>query len=264
MDTLSLIYYSATGTTKKIVEEIADKTGIKSTFKYDITKSNKKVGFEAEGDCLAIIGLPVYGGRLPVQAVDELKRLRVKQIPAVIVVVYGNRAYDDALLELKEIAGNCGFQVLAAAAFIGEHSFASRDCSIANGRPDQKDLLKCNDFATLIQAKLKNRNAINTISESQIPGEYPYKERKALAANVYPDTNFNQCNHCGICVDVCPSGAITMNPNIETNGELCTWCCSCVKNCPNEARIFDHPTIQTIRKKLFDHCADRKEPEFYL
>ncbi len=56
---------------------------------------------------------------------------------AIAVVVYGNRNYDDALIELKDILESDGFKVVAGAAFIGEHSFSK---TLAKNRPDEKDM----------------------------------------------------------------------------------------------------------------------------
>lgn len=264
MDTLNLIYYSPTGTTQKVVKEIGRNLGIKKTSEYNISKTQTTFEPEISNSSLTIIGLPVYGGRLPIYAIDILKKFHSNHSPAVIVVVYGNRAFEDSLLELNEMVSNCGFNVIAAAAFIGEHSYSSTDKPIAPGRPDKLDLLKCSNFSQMIQDKLNSLKQGNKISEIDIPGNYPYKQRSQLPENIYPETDIAKCDNCGICVDVCPTNAISINPTISTNGALCTWCCACVKACPNEARIFDNPTVNALREKLFSNCSERKEPEFFM
>ncbi|MBI9065029.1 MAG: EFR1 family ferrodoxin [Marinilabiliaceae bacterium] len=264
METLSLIYFSPTGTTQKIVREIGQKTGLKLISENNITHNQDEFKPAVSGDCLTIIGIPVYGGRVPIEAIEALKKLQSNQSPVVIVVVYGNREYDDALLELKEVAINCGFRIIAGAAFIGEHSFSSKDKPIAKNRPDKQDLIKCRDFAELINKKLNEIRDANTPAELNVPGKYPYKERKQLPATVHPITDNNLCNQCGTCVDICPVNAITIEGTEITNGELCTWCCACVKHCPNEARIFDNPTINAVKKKLFLNCSIRKEPVYFV
>ena len=230
----------------------------------NITQYNTDIKAVVCDDCLTIIGIPVYGGRLPITVIESLKTLQSNQSPAVIVVVYGNRDYDDALLELKEIVTNCGFNIIAGAAFIGEHSFSTNDKPIAKNRPDIQDLIKCSDFARMINEKLNNLTAINLHSELNIPGKNPYKERKQLPVAVHPETDNNLCSSCGTCVDICPTNAITMDEEVLTNGELCIWCCACVKHCPNEARIFDNPTINVFKEKLFLNCSERKEPIYFI
>ncbi len=264
METLSLIYYSPTGTTKKIVKEIGQNMGLELISENNIAENKTESIPKTSNNCLTIIGLPVYGGRIPITAIESLKKLQSNQSPVVIVVVYGNRDYDDSLLELKEIASNCGFKIVASAAFIGEHSFSSNEKPIAKNRPDKQDLEKCRDFARMITEKLKDIKDINMLSEPDIPGNYPYKERNQLPASIHPETDNDRCNQCGICVDSCPTNAITIQETVITNGELCTWCCACVNHCPEEARIFDNPTINAVKEKLFLNCSIRKEPIYFV
>ncbi|MCK3686430.1 EFR1 family ferrodoxin [Maribellus sp. YY47] len=261
METLSLIYYSPTKTTQKIVREIGQNMGLKLISENNIAENKIESMPKAANNCLTIIGMPVYAGRLPITAIDRLKKIQSNQSPVVIVVVYGNRDYDDSLLELNEIASNCGFKVIAGAAFIGEHSYSTNEKPIAKNRPDQQDLEKCRDFARMITEKLKD---INSRSELNIPGNYPYKERKQLPATIHPETDNDRCNQCGICVDSCPANAITIQETVITNGELCTLCCACVKYCPDEARTLDTPIVNTIRENLFLNCSIRKEPEYFI
>ncbi|WP_111709084.1 EFR1 family ferrodoxin [Lutibacter citreus] len=260
MDALNLIYYSPTGTTQKIVREIGENLGVKRISEYNISE-NEIESIPVLNNSLTIFGLPVYGGRLPLTAIETLKKFQSNQSPAVIVVVYGNRDYDDSLLELQEIANNCGFKVIAGAAFIGEHSYSSNEKPIAQNRPDKQDLEKCKDFSKLVIKKIKH---ISKLTAPTIPGNYPYKERKQLPANVHPETDNKRCNKCGICVDVCPTNAISIEDLVITDGELCTLCCACVKYCPEEARTFDHPKINEIRERLLLNCSTRKEPLFFV
>ncbi|MBE9467086.1 MAG: EFR1 family ferrodoxin [Bacteroidetes bacterium] len=264
METLSLVYYSPTGTTQKIVREIGQNMGLKLISDNNIAENKAESITETSNNCLTIIGMPVYAGRLPITAIKTLKKLQSIQSPVVIVVVYGNRDYGDSLLELKEIAINCGFKIIAGAAFIGEHSFSSSEKPIAMNRPDKQDLEKCKDFSGMITEKLKDIEDISTLSELDIPGNYPYKKRNQLPATVHPKTDNNLCDNCGICVDVCPTNAITIKGTVITTGELCTWCCACVKHCPKGARIFDNPTINAFKEKLFLNCSVRKEPIYFV
>lgn len=264
IDTLNLIYYSPTGTTQKIVKKIGENLGLKITSELNITKIQTEFNPEVVDNCLTIIGIPVYAGRLPIITLNTLKKFQSNHSPLVIVVVYGNRAFEDALLELNEIVSNSGYNVIAAAAFIGEHSYSSIDKPIGQGRPDKDDFIKCGDFAKKISDKLNRLKQGNKTSEINIPGTYPYKQRTQFPVTVYPKTDSTKCTNCGVCIDVCPSNAITDIHTITTDGELCTWCCACVKACPHKARIFDNPTINASKEKLFSNCSDRKEPECFI
>ena len=48
--------------------------------------------------------MPVYAGRVPALAVERLKGIKTSGVKCVIVAVYGNRAYEDALVEMQDVA----------------------------------------------------------------------------------------------------------------------------------------------------------------
>ena len=88
---------------------------------------------------LVILGAPVYAGRLPQLEGGIFERLRGDGTPAVFNVSYGNRAFEDALLEEQDICQAHGFHGIAAGAWIAPHTFSGR---IGAGRPDGADLEK--------------------------------------------------------------------------------------------------------------------------
>ncbi|WP_430811984.1 MULTISPECIES: EFR1 family ferrodoxin [unclassified Carboxylicivirga] len=261
MKSITSIYYSPTQTTKTIVNEIAGNIGLPHIHEMNLIRGKQEALQDLPGDRLTIIGLPVYAGRLPRPALENLKLLKGHQSPVVIVVVYGNRDYEDALLELNDIVHNAGFKVIAGAAFIGEHSYSTNEMPIAPNRPDEADLKKCKDFANLIKKKLKETAVWK---EPAIQGNYPYKPYKQMPATVHPYTDHSRCTQCGICLDACPTDAITIGETVDTNGELCTVCCACTRYCPEQARILDNARIDEIRERLYTHCSERKEPEFFV
>lgn len=261
---VKLIYFSPTQTTQKIVEAIGRGMSIDKVERIDLTlpEAAKKT-FEPVRDALAIIGVPVYGGRVPLEAVDRLKRLQGNDTPAVIVVVYGNRAFEDALLELKEIVSAVGFRPIAGGAFIGEHSFSDDAMPIAPGRPDDNDLQKARALGEAVLAKLGSIVSLDALPPLEIPGDFPYKERK-IRSDVAPVTHADLCIQCETCVAVCPVGAVSLKEAIETETGLCILCCACVKNCPTTARRMENPGIRKAAEWLVANFSGRKEPESFI
>ena len=142
-----LISFSPTRTSKRIIDAIA--SGIRDIpcESIDLTypdRFSKKVHFAA--DELVIIGVPVYAGRVAPLAVKRLESIAGDHTPAVIIVTYGNREFEDALIELRDIAMGAGFTPLAACSFIGEHSFSGTATPIGAGRPDFLDLAAAEEF----------------------------------------------------------------------------------------------------------------------
>jgi len=257
----TLVYFSPTKTPQKVLSAVAEGTDADSTGQLDLTPPAAGGGGTKTVDSdLVIIGAPVYGGRIALEAVHRLKQLRGNGKPAVVIAVYGNREYEDALLELKDIAAEAGFLPVAAAAFIGEHSFASMEKPIALGRPDDEDLEAARSFGCLVKKKLKNLS--DTITPA-VPGNYPYKERKP-GRGLSPETVESTCTLCGNCAEACPTAAITVSTGVTTDKTSCIICCACVKSCPTGSRVMQDPDIKKVTDWLFTNYSSRKNPETFI
>jgi ferredoxin/flavodoxin len=260
---VNLVYFSPTGTTRKVLESIAEGIAADEVVHVDLTL------LEGAGqavlpfsDDLVIIGAPVYGGRLPVDAIKRFEKLKADGTPAIIVVLYGNREFEDALLELRNLAIDLGFIPVAGGAFIGEHSFSSKDLPVASGRPDNLDVRKAMDFGAKIRKKITAHKSADARSDLEIPGRFPY-EGGARPMTVSPVTREDTCILCGTCAGVCPKAAVSVNGSVATDIKLCIRCSSCVKNCPTDARVWDDEMIKTIATWLNENCAARKEPRVF-
>lgn len=254
-----LIYFSPTSTTKKIVEQIAVGFGDTSVTHHDLTRLREGLNLRL-GDGLAIIGVPVYAGRVPEICLERLDGLSASSVPAVLVVLYGNRAFEDALIELRDVVVAKGFAVIAAGAFIGEHSYSTTTQPVAAHRPDLADLAKAREFGSLIASRL--RDGIGA-ALPVIPGDLPYKERVSLGG-VAPETDPELCTLCGTCASLCPTFVIRVDDRVLTDAERCLKCCACTKGCPPGARTLHHPTVDARREMLVNQCSERKEPVLFL
>ncbi len=262
-DTVKLIYFSPTHTTRKVLEGIASGIGAQSVVHLDLTLPAAEESPETIRADLAILGVPVYAGRVPQTAASRISQLKADNVPAVIVAVYGNRAFEDALVELKDLAEGVGFKPMAAAAFIGEHSFSNEESPIAQSRPDEKDIMEADAFGQRIKNKLEEAQDLAGMSPLNVPGNHPYKERHAMPPGS-PTTQADLCTLCGSCADECPVDAISVEDIVKTDAALCIYCCACVKVCPTNARVMTVQKINEIAKKLSEICADRKAPEYFI
>jgi len=259
-----LICYSPTRTTFNTLKAIADGMKLPATRSLDLTlpeqASNEEIAILSD---VAIIGVPVYAGRIAPVAATRLKSIKGHNTPAVIVVVYGNRHYDNALAELKQLAEESGFVVVAAAALIGEHSYSSPDKPVAAGRPDDEDKRAASAFGSKVLAKLKAATDLSSLPVLGLPGSLP--EGPYIGpANVAPETDPELCTLCGQCAECCPTGAITISETQTTDASLCTFCCACLKTCPEGAIQIGFPKILEKVDLLYTNCQTRREPEIFL
>jgi ferredoxin len=257
-----LICFSPTGTTRRVLEAIACSFDGAVVELYDLTLPGARLPEEITADgVLTIFGAPVYGGRLPALARERLRLVRGGGLAAV-VVLYGNREFEDALLELRDLALEAGFKPVAGGVFIGEHSFSTPDVPVASGRPDAADLEKAAEFGRRIGEKARLLNGLDGVEAPKMPGDFPYREWKGL--NIAPETDAALCSGCATCVRVCPTTAISSAVGMPTDAGACIVCCACIKNCPTGARVMADANIRQKAVWLHDHCATRKEPQTWL
>lgn len=254
------IFFSPTHTTGRIVQEIAAQLGAGEVQQHDLTRLQQSPLIDLN-DGLAVIGVPVYAGRVAAPALKRLANIKADNVPAILVVVYGNRAFEDALVELQDFSEQQGFRPIAAAAFIGEHSYSTDKQPVAAGRPDHRDLAAAADFGRQVACLLPLKT---TPARLALPGERPYREYPPRGL-ICPDSDPQLCTLCGACGQACPTRTITITSvKVETDPANCILCCACLKVCPTSARFLEHPVVVERRKLLVDNCSARKEPVVFL
>lgn len=266
---IAAAYFSATGTTQKVVRQIANDLSKSLNLpvrECDFTLPQQRQNpLVFNADDLVIFGTPVYAGRVPNVLLKYLATMQAEGAKAIAVVVYGNRDYDDALMELSDILSNAGAQVLAAGAFIGEHSFSY---TLAAGRPDNGDFERISAFSNQIVEKI----TANDFSKPQIKGvPYPYRQhfqphneqgQPFDIRKVKPITT-EACDGCGVCASVCPMGSISATDYKEIAG-ICIKCGACVKRCPNHAKQFVDANYLFHKEDVERKNQRRAEAEWFV
>ncbi|MGI5963067.1 MAG: 4Fe-4S binding protein [Lawsonibacter sp.] len=248
------ITFSPTGGTQKAADILTKALEGKNT-PVDLTSSDadfSSIAFTPED--IAVIAVPSYAGRVPKVAILRLSTMRGNGARAVLVCVYGNRAYEDTLVELEDTVKQSGFRVIAAVATIAEHSIARQ---YANGRPDVEDEIQLKTFSDQIQKKI----SLGDNTQPKIPGNRPYK--KVSSTSIIPKATKN-CNSCGLCAQKCPVQAIDPSNPKHTNPEVCISCMRCITVCPRSARKINSVVLTTVNAALKKVCSERKVSELYI
>lgn len=249
------IVFSPTGGTQRVANAITSEWE-NAVNKIDLT--NGKFDFAALSlgkDDVAVIAVPSYGGRVPALAAQRIANIHGNQASCVIVCVYGNRAYEDTLVELQDIAQESGFKVIAAISAVAEHSIMNQ---YAAGRPDQQDEQELHNFSKKIFEKISDNN---TSSHLHIPGNRPYK--KAGAAGLVPKAD-KKCIHCGLCAENCPAQAISRENVKLVDSKKCISCMRCVSQCPQSARKVNGAMVSVAALAIKKACSERKNNELYI
>lgn len=263
MQSLKMVYFSPTGTTESVVKSIARGINHPAPEFIDITRpGNRLIQLQTGKNEILLVAVPVYMGRVPSVLTDWITSIIADNTPTVCVVVYGNRAYDDALLELKDMLAQCGCNPIAAAAFIGEHSFSSDETPSSVGRPDKRDQQLAELFGRKLNEAIFAISDDNAANRVEVPGNFPYGGTKYLWHLDFIEVS-NLCKQCGICAEECPVGAIDLENSSIIDKEKCTLCCACIKKCQQHAREIKPGPMRdaAIRCTKF---IERKEPEFYF
>lgn len=243
------IIFSPTGGTEKAAHLISSHWG-ETTVKIDLSDAGTDFSqCVLNEEDQVLIAMPSFGGRAPAVAIERLKQIVGNGAKCTLVCVYGNRAYEDTLVEMEDAAKECGFRVVAAVAAVAEHSILPQ---YATGRPDASDKAQLADFA----AKIAGKDS----EIASLPGNRPYK--KSGGAGLVPKPT-KECVKCGLCAEKCPVQAIDPT-NFTADPKLCIGCMRCFKQCPKNARKVNGLMVSIAGMAIKKACSVRKENELYL
>lgn len=267
---IKAVYFSPTGTTKRVVEQVAKSLSAALSIPWKAQPftlpSERQELLQYQATEIVILGVPVYAGRVPNMMLKYMNTLTGNNAIGIPIVVYGNRNYDDALIELRDIMEAGHIHTFAAGAFIGEHSFSH---ILAANRPDSQDLALADELARKAASKITA--GIDLSVPITVTGQSPYrpyflpldKDGNKVDMRKIVSKVADTCTNCGICSDVCPMGSIPKD-NVKTYTGICLRCGACVKACPVQARYYDNTAFIFHQENLEQVYKRRAEPELFV
>ena len=272
MPKIKVYYFSPTGGTLQVARRLAERLGERlqaevEYHSYTLPKERAALpSFDAED--IVLWATPVYAGRIPNKTLEYVRAaIRAQGNPAIGLVTFGNRAYDNALAELVGLMEEGGMRLVGAAAMVTRHSFSD---TLGAGRPNEEDLAALDRFAEQLAAKLSISNSQSSILK--VPGEaHPEKYYTPLKTNnapagflkAKPSCNPDRCTRCGKCMEICPMGSITGNDGLPSFDGICIKCQACRRRCPTGAIAFTDPEYLSHMAMIERTFAAPKKPEFF-
>lgn len=206
-----------------------------------------------ESDALVLVAMPCFGGVAPQLALDRFARIKGNGATCVLAAVYGNRAYENTLVQMQDTAQAAGFQVIAAVSAVAEHSIIHQ---YAAGRPNAEDREELARFGTKILEKAESGSTETLV----IPGKRPYK---TSGGGMVPTANA-RCTGCGLCAQKCPAQAISPERCKTTEKSKCIGCMRCVSICPVHARNVNRLMVSIASLAIKKACSAPKANELFL
>ena len=246
------IVFSPTGGTERVARAITQNWSQVDTI--DLSAPDTKyaeICFESEA--LVMIAMPSFGGVAPQLALNRLAMIKGNGAKCVIAAVYGNRAYEDTLVQMEDYAQNAGFQVIAAISAVAEHSIIHE---YAAGRPNLDDCKELAEFGDRILEKATS----SKLSKPSVPGNRPYKK---AGTGMVPKAD-SSCTSCGLCAQKCPAGAISANTPGTTDKNKCISCMRCVSICPVQARKVSSLMTTIAAAAIKKACSVEKANELFI
>jgi len=266
-----IVYSSPAGTTRhvsRVIDHALKQRGydplmIDLGCSNDCSTLNVLLKDSSENHCLWI-GSPVYAGH----AVPPVMEI-ISQLPegsnnyAVPFVTWGAVTSGIALYEMANRLAEKGYDVLGAAKIVAVHSMMlDMENPLGEGHPDGEDDDMIRGLVENVAVKLEGDTCTKILPEGvNYQPKETYESLKKISIQevkkMFPHRQIDEdaCTQCGTCIEVCPAGAVTLDP-FPMFGDKCFLCYNCVRLCEHNAIKID---LTAFKSKLKDGAKKMNE-----
>ena len=244
-----IVYCSPAGSTRHVAAVIAASLKEKSIdvqsldlgIVRDTSRFIEKMQAAGEDACL-FVGSPVYRDMAVPPVMAFLERLpKDAGLAAVPFVTWGGANSGVALWQMGRELDSKGFTLVGAAKVLGVHSMMwPSDSPVGQGHPDADDDHMVGELVETVVGKIEAGTA-------KLPLDSLDYQPESVSTEILPKLDQPwmiipkrideaKCTECAICRDVCPVGAVTLEPG-PVFAETCFDCFNCIRECPETAIV---------------------------
>ena len=256
-----IFYFSGTGNTRFVAQQIAEDIGEELLFIPDLIRKEQYKFEVKEGETVGFC-FPTHGWQPPRIVREFISRLKLKASYCWALTTCGDNMGETMTILNKDL-NIIGLQTSATFSVIMPESYvclpfmytdteAKERAKIAEARKQLPHIIEC---------IRERKEGIEELEKGGTPRLYSYVIGEYFNKRMVHDKKFtvdaDACIKCGQCAKVCPVDNITGTPPEWNHNGRCTSCLACYHYCPTHAINFGKIT----RKRgqyFFNKRGDQK------
>lgn len=282
MRTHYIAWFSAAGTTRQVADmlgELLQQRGIEAQ-KVDLSPAGgtdvAELGSILKVDACLWLGSPVYVDHaMPqiMQFIDALPCGDSTAAVAVPFVTWGAVCSGVALPEMAQGLKRKGWTTIAAAKVLAQHSSMWKSSEpLAHGHPDATDMAQLESLVAGTLEKLAAETnpealaaeVLNYLPQARAQEAWEKSLTKAKLMLGEHQPQRERCDGCGLCVELCPVGALSWEDGYPVVSECCVRCHQCTRHCPQQAFSFNAPMMEERLYQMAEASPEAAETRIYL
>ena len=242
-----IVYFSGTGNSRFVAEQIAEATGDELVNAVKYTRKGQNAVFSTPG--IYVFVSPIYVSAPPMVFLEFIRHSTFPSDCRAYFIMTCAGGMGGAPGYCRALAAEKGFTYMGTAEIEMPQNYIAM---FKTGTPEEN--------RAKIEAAVPNVTnlsiAIRNCRELPDPGMKGWEllSTKMVLAPYYkyfmstkPFTATDKCIACGKCATVCPLANITLQDGKPVWGEHCTHCMACINLCPKEAIEYGKKTHGKLR-----------------